>query len=106
MPKMNPWPEPNCVLLLDNASIHHSDEVAQICKDHGVVLEFLPPYSPHFAPVETVFYNIKSWVRRNRDWIDSLPNGEGVGMTVLHRAVAEVVTPELTRNLFRNVNLF
>jgi hypothetical protein len=92
--------------LIDNASIHHSEEAQELCTAFGVVLEFLPPYSPQFAPVETVFYNIKSWIRRNRDWIDELPDDEGVGVTVLNRAVAEVVTPDLCANLFRHVDLF
>jgi transposase len=102
---MNPFPHEKSVLLLDNASIHHSVEVQELCTDFGVILEFLPPYSPIYAPVETVFYNIKSWIRRNRDWIESLPN-EGVGFTVLHRAVAEVVTPGLCHNLYCKVDIF
>jgi hypothetical protein len=102
---MNEFPFENSVLLLDNASIHHSEEVAELCKGFGVVLEFLPPYSPHFAPVETVFYNIKSWVRRHRDWVEGLPK-ENLGVVVLDQAIAEVVTPELTSALFRGVNIF
>ena len=102
---MNSWPNPRSVLLLDNCSLHHMDEVKQLCVDHGVVLEFLPPYSPEFAPVEMVFYNIKSWIRRHADWIASLGK-EGVGFRVLHRAIAEVVTSELCESLFRHVDLF
>jgi transposase len=102
---MNPYPQDRSVLLLDNASVHHSQEVMELCVDHGVVLEFLPPYSPEFAPVEMIFYNIKSWLRRHRDWIDSLGAG-GVGFRVLHRAIAEVVTPELCDSLFDHVDLF
>jgi transposase len=103
---MNRYPLNRSVILIDNASIHHSDEAQELCTDFGVVLEFLPAYSPQFAPVETVFYNIKSWIRRSRDWIETLPDDEGVGFTVLDQAVLEVVTPELTANLFRHVDLF
>jgi hypothetical protein len=103
---MNPYPEDNSVILLDNASIHHSDEALELCRAFGVVLEFLPPYSPHFAPVETVFYNIKSWIRRNRDWISTLANNGDVGFVVLDAAVAAVVTPELTHSLYGDVKLF
>jgi transposase len=102
---MNAYPGENSVLLLDNASIHHSDEVAELCTEAGVVLEFLPPYAPQFAPVETVFYNIKSWIRANRDWIESLPK-EDVGFVVLRAAIDAVVHPGLTKSLYRKVRIF
>jgi hypothetical protein len=77
LPKMNPYPASESVLLLDNATIHHSDEVRELCADHGVLLVFLPAYSPDYAPVEKLFFNIKSWIRRHRDWVDSLEDDEG-----------------------------
>ena len=79
LPKMNPYPGIESVLLLDNASIHHSEEVAALCAEHGVLLMFLPAYSPDYAPVEKLFYNIKSWIRRNRAWVESLDDDDEVG---------------------------
>jgi transposase len=105
---MNPYhPENNeCILLLDNASIHHSEEVLELCAEYGVMLMFLPAYSPDYAPVEKLFYNVKSWIRRNRDWVESLEDDENVGKIVLHRAIAETVTPALCDALFRSVRLW
>ncbi|KAJ5371882.1 hypothetical protein N7517_003888 [Penicillium concentricum] len=40
------WPEPKSVLVMDNASFHHSERLAQMCVDAGVKLVYLPPYSP------------------------------------------------------------
>lgn len=40
------WPEPKSVLIMDNASFHHSERVAQLCSAAGVKLLYLPPYSP------------------------------------------------------------
>lgn len=40
------------VLLVDNASIHRSPTVVQLCRDFGVQLEHLPPYSPNYSPIE------------------------------------------------------
>ena len=37
--------------------------------DSGMRIEFLPPYSPDFNPIEEAFSSIKSWIRHNRDFI-------------------------------------
>jgi DDE superfamily endonuclease len=41
------------------------------CDNHGVRLEFLPPYSPDFNPIEESFADLKAWLKRNRELIDS-----------------------------------
>ena len=51
------WPEPKSVLVMDNASFHHSDRIKQICSDAGVKLVYLPPYSPGLSPIEEFFLN-------------------------------------------------
>jgi transposase len=66
LPRMNPYPGPRSVLILDNASCHRSQELKDMCNEAGVVLEFLPPYSPDFNPIEESFSALKAWVRRNR----------------------------------------
>ena len=50
---------------MDNASIHTSAEVRQLCKECGVQLEYLPPYSPHFNPIEQTFNVLKAWIQRH-----------------------------------------
>jgi transposase len=50
------------VLTLDNASIHHSDEMLEAQEQwrrEGLTIEFLPPYSPELNPIEIVWKNIK-----------------------------------------------
>ena len=70
LPRMNPFPGPRSVLILDNASCHRSQELKDMCEEAGVVLEFLPPYSPDFNPIEESFSALKAWVRRNRQLVD------------------------------------
>ena len=60
LPHMTPYPGPRSVIICDNASIHRSDEVKALCRDHNVRLLFLPPYSPDFNAIEQSFYRIKS----------------------------------------------
>ena len=43
--KMNRFPEPRSVLVMDNVATHHSPWVKQLCLAAGVILEYLPPYS-------------------------------------------------------------
>lgn len=49
------WPEPKSVLIMDNASIHRSDRIEQMCLEAGVKLVYLPPYSPDLNPIEEFF---------------------------------------------------
>lgn len=37
------------------------------CLERGVILQYLPPYSPDFNPIEQSFHWLKQWVRRNQD---------------------------------------
>lgn len=52
---MSPFPGPNSVLVLDNCAIHTSQAVRDAIEDAGCILEFLPPYSPDFNPIEESF---------------------------------------------------
>lgn len=52
------------VLLMDNASIHRSPRIRELCHAFGVQLEFLPPYSPDYNPIERSFKALKSWIKR------------------------------------------
>src|SRR5436190_11817537 len=47
------YPEPKFLIIMDNASWHHSEKnPLQMCRDAGVVLEFLSPKPPDFNPIE------------------------------------------------------
>ena len=51
------------VVILDNASIHHVEQVEDLTA--GSKLIYLPPYSPDLNPVEGVFSQIKSIIKSN-----------------------------------------
>jgi len=52
-------------LVLDNCSIHKSEEFLHMCQQAGVCVRFLPPYSPWLNPIEAVFRNSKAFLRRH-----------------------------------------
>lgn len=55
----------NSVIVMDNASVHHYQQVADMITGIGAIIRFLPPYSPEFNPIENVFSKMKSFVRAN-----------------------------------------
>lgn len=54
---------PGQVVVLDNLSAHHREEVGQLVEERGCTLLFLPPYSPDFNPIEMMFSKLKAWIR-------------------------------------------
>ena len=53
------------VVVMDNASIHHLDKIAQMIAGVGALLRFLPPYSPELNPIEHVFSKVKAFLKAN-----------------------------------------
>ena len=68
---MNPYPGDNSIIVMDNARIHHDDELIALLKELGCHVVFLPPYSPDYNPIEKSFSTIKLWIKRNRDFIEA-----------------------------------
>jgi hypothetical protein len=70
LPQCQAFPNDRSVIILDNASIHNTDGINRACLRAGVILLFLPPYSPDFNPIELSFHDLKVWIRRNNKEID------------------------------------
>ena len=66
LPVCSPWLGRNSVLVMDNASIHHTAHIKQMCRDAGVKLVYLRPYSPDFNPTEEFFADLKAFIKRSR----------------------------------------
>ncbi|RXW19082.1 hypothetical protein EST38_g6778 [Candolleomyces aberdarensis] len=65
-PLLNPYPAPKSVVVLNNCTIHHDEEIQRIVVEEcGAKLVYLPPYSPDFNPIEQSFHSLKEWLRRN-----------------------------------------
>ncbi|KAM0714702.1 hypothetical protein Q7P37_009719 [Cladosporium fusiforme] len=59
------WPQPKSVLVMDNASFHHTPNIRQMCNDAGVILVYAAPYSPDLNPIEEFFAELKAFVKKN-----------------------------------------
>ena len=53
------------IIVMDNATFHRKSKLHEIAVRHGVVVLFLPPYSPEFNPIEKSWANLKSWLINN-----------------------------------------
>jgi transposase len=98
------WPEPKSVLVMDNASFHHSEKIEQMCSQAGVKLVYLPPYSPDLNPIEELFAELKAFIRR--DWQSYEDNPEQGSDTFLEWCVDTVGRrEENAEGHFRNSGL-
>jgi transposase len=61
LPLCDKWPEPKSVLVMDNASFHHTERIEQMCYDAEVKLMYLPPCSPDLNTSEEFFAELKAF---------------------------------------------
>ena len=66
------------VLVMDNWTVHHGEEVRELTERFGCELLYLPTYSPDLNPIEHLFAKIKAFVKRLRpDSTDKLVQAFG-----------------------------
>ena len=63
---MHPFPGEMSILIVDNCSIHHVQEVKDLLEAAGILI-FLPPYSPDYNPAEEMFSYIKYYLKDHDD---------------------------------------
>ena len=51
------------IVVMDNLSAHSGETIRQLIEARGARLEFLPPYSPDFNPIELCWSKVKAALR-------------------------------------------
>jgi len=52
-------------IVMDNAPIHKSPEVANLIESRGYKAAYLPPYSPFLNPIEEFWSKVKAGIKRD-----------------------------------------
>jgi transposase len=60
------------VIVMDNASFHKRTDIVDAIKEHGCIVEYLPPHSPDLNPIEKKCSQAKSVRKRERCDVDTL----------------------------------
>jgi len=85
--------QPGQIVVLDNLSVHHRAQVAELIRQRGCELWFLPSYSPDFSPIEQAFAKLKQALRR----------AKARTVDALYTAITEAlptITPDDARGFF------
>jgi transposase len=56
---------PRSVVILDNASIHHTAGPVELIQSVGALVHYLPAYSPDLNPIEEMFSKVKACLQEN-----------------------------------------
>jgi transposase len=92
---LSPLLKPGDVVVMDNLSSHKRRRARELIERIGASLEFLPPYSPDFNPIEMVFAKIKQSLR-------SLACRTREALWNVMQSVLDQVTPSDAANCFRH----
>lgn len=80
---------PRSIAVLDNCSIHHMEQVVKLFREAGILVLWLPPYSPDFNPAENAFSKVKYYLKEHDEILrvvdDPLP---------VIKAAFDSITPE------------
>ena len=81
---------PKSVVILDNCSIHHVTEITDLFEKAGIMVIYLPPYSPDFNPIESAFSFVKGYLKKHDSIITAMTDP-----TPLIKDAFDVITSEL-----------
>ncbi|XP_065886097.1 uncharacterized protein [Dysidea avara] len=77
------------VVVMDNASIHHVEKVAQSIQQTGAILCYLPSYSPDYNPLEESFAKVKAFLKSNEVVFDNMGSEHLLLMTAFNTITTE-----------------
>jgi transposase len=81
------------IVVMDNLSSHKGPRVNALIQAVGAELQYLPPYSPDFNPIENAFAKLKALLRKEAArTVDALWSAIG--------RLVDLITPAESINMF------
>ena len=77
------------IIVMDNCAIHHVQPVIDVLHDVGILLMFLPPYSPDYNPIELAFADVKRYLKQHEGALNAFPD-----LTVLVKSAFQCISAE------------
>ena len=80
IPNMHPFDgmSSNSIVVMDNCAIHHVPEVYKLFDDTGILVLFLPPYSPDMNPIEEAFSSVKYFLQDHDELLQAIPDPKSI----------------------------
>ena len=90
IPTLKPWD----IVIMDNLRVHHIEEVRTLLSRAGVMLMYLPAYSPDLNPIEMMWSKVKAILRKVKE------RTQETLVAAIKEAMKEI-TPEDCQGWFR-----
>ena len=81
---------PRSVLIMDNCAIHHTNENAELLRQTGMLIHWLPPYSPDMNPIEEAFSKAKAIMKTMEYEMETLEDIE----TIVYSAFCTITSQD------------
>ena len=85
---------------MDNCAIHDKRRLRAMCAREGVLIEFIPAYSPQYNPIECAWLKYKTWLKTNRAYVSTLDSYDAI------RKALSTISPQDCENWVRAVAIF
>jgi transposase len=66
------------IVILDNCSVHHVAPVLLLFLQAGILVLWLPPYSPDYNPIENAFSKVKYYLKEHDDILQVISDPSAV----------------------------
>ena len=103
IPEMQPFDgsSPQSVLVLDNCSVHHVSGATDLLREAGILVVFLPPYSPDLNPAEELFSAVKYYLKEHDEILQAMRDP-----TPLIKSAFDNISPEQCKGWIKHSGIY
>ena len=87
---LGPTLRPGDIVVMDNLAVHKVAGIAEGIHTRGARVEYLPPYSPDFNPIEQAWSKLKTALRQRKARTPRQDRQSLLGAQHLHGGVVQI----------------